>query len=1802
MFIIALAGPLSLFGQPLGVSNGPPITPVNLVTNIFLGEGVEVLDVQFHGSPSAVGFFQNGDDEVGLSRGIVMSTGFAVSAPGQEGVDAPGSARSSSPVSGPANDPDMRALAGTDDINDLLAYTITFIPISDTLRFRYVFASEEYPEYVCSDFNDVFGFFISGPGISGPYSNNARNIALVPETSLPVAINNVNPGVVGSNGSGINCTPPNGSLAYSQYYNNNNGSPIRPVYDGLTDVFTAETVVFPCSTYTIKLVICDVSDDLFDSGVFLEAKSFGTGSLEVKAATVSLDGSVAEGCAEGELVFSLPAPAEADYPIDYNILGTAENGLDYELIPPGLFIPAGDSLLSIPIIAFDDGLQEGLETIIIDVQRDPCNRDTIIIPIRENILLEPALRPGTTICPGESVMLDGTVDVPLPEPPSFHSEDTLMISPPNLTLYSDIEVFGVLPATLRPAAIRSVCIEDLQTTWVDDLRIFLVSPGGQFLELVSDIGNAGDNFIGTCFTPLAGTPITSLGVADQPFTGEFAPEGFWEDLYGGDKPTNGTWRLTLYDKFLADTPVLNRWSITFAPLYEVKYKWQPTAGLSCADCPNPAASPDTSTTYYLTATDSYGCTTYDTVTIEVLPPLEAPQLACTLVTDNTITVAWPDVAGAAGYEVNVDSAGWTAANGLNEHTVSGLSLATSVHFQVRATGQCESLSASVECTTPDCVPPSAQVVSTGDVSCFGGTDGSVALAAGGGVAPYQFVIGEQSNSSGIFSGLPAGTYLAQAIDDTGCPASLQVTVHQPDSLLASPVISPVSCNGLADGSAALDITGGNGPFTFSWSGGQMDSVATGLAAGTYQAVVTDAVGCSASYDIAVSEPEVLALDVATDSVLCAGLSNGRARVMAAGGSGNYSYDFGPGIIIGASPSQAVGLPAGSYSVTVADSEGCEAEAAYSIGEPLPLQVQLSAVDALCADSASAVVSATASGGAGLYTFTWRDASMEIVGITAEQDNLPAGQYFLEVEDVNGCTLSDVVTAGEPAPLDYSLQAEPATCPEVSDGGATLQITGGAPGYSYTWDDIGDGPSARDSMAAGNYTVTATDINACSLEIQLEIESPPPINLDLSTIPVSCVGSTDGQATVVPSGGAGAYSYLWADGQDTPTAAGLAPGPVSVVVTDGNGCQGAASAEVGQAAALLLELDGAAPACFGGNDGSATAIAEGGAGAYSYEWGDGQAAPTATGLTAGEYRATVTDGNGCTAVNSILLEEPAALMSSITTVPATCNPEPDGSATANVQGGTPPYTYSWSGGHAQATAQNLPVGIYTLSVTDANGCMLADTAIVDGISAISLSSEKMDVSCNGGEDGFISVVAEGGSGAYAYAWSGGQSTGSQANNLSAGNYSVTVTDELGCTATASILIGEPPALLLETTGGQASCSGDMDGSLSVSITGGVSPFIVSWSTGDSTRIVAELGVGNYTVTVTDANNCQAENSAQVLAASPIDVVVEMEEAICFGQANGAAGVQASGGEPPFTYLWSNGVAGPVLENVVAGNYMLSITDAEGCEVVEEVVIGQPAGPLSASVVPVKISCYGKNDGRIEIEASGGTPFYRYSLDGDFYSGSNVFIGLEPGAYTVQVRDANGCTFRSAEVVVAEPEPVLVELGETKAVNFGEAIRLRPDIRGGVGSLGYAWSPRDSTVLDCFNCRDPLATVTYQLSLKLLVTDGDGCTGEDIVTVYPQKDRPVFVPSGFTPNDDGNNDRLLVHAKEDIEMLVLYFRVYDRWGELLYEAREFEPNDKGFGWDGAFRGQPAQAGVYIWHIGLEFVDGVQEEYSGSTTLIR
>ena len=391
-----LTGQLSIVG-----ADTPAFGPEELIEEVCLGEGIQVLDIQFSGVPWAVGRFSGGTGAVGLEEGFIMTTGNAATASGGPGADLPGFWDANIPNGSLSYSQELANLTNTDETYDVAIYTIRFIPTEDSIMFRYVFASEEYPFFVCSDYNDVFGFFLTGPGDNGDITTT--NIARVPGTGLPVSINSVNGGAPGGHFSVnlANCQGDNGSLDFAALFNENYFD--APVYNGYTDVFVAKAAVMPCQEYTMSLVLADIGDALWDSGLFFEAKSFcsfaGGGHDSREEVTV------VESCSPGLLEVALDNFPDADFPLTYTITGTAEAGIDYTLA--GLSDsgqvdgPAEAWLLELETM--DDGVAEGVETIEILLQGGTCAEKTFVIRLVDPLWIE---GPPSALCSSGPVALN----------------------------------------------------------------------------------------------------------------------------------------------------------------------------------------------------------------------------------------------------------------------------------------------------------------------------------------------------------------------------------------------------------------------------------------------------------------------------------------------------------------------------------------------------------------------------------------------------------------------------------------------------------------------------------------------------------------------------------------------------------------------------------------------------------------------------------------------------------------------------------------------------------------------------------------------------------------------------------------------------------------------------------------------------------------------------------------------------------------------------------------------------------------------------------------------------------------------------------------------------------------------------------------------------------------------------------------------------------------------------------------------------------------------------------------------------
>jgi gliding motility-associated-like protein len=668
--------------------------------------------------------------------------------------------------------------------------------------------------------------------------------------------------------------------------------------------------------------------------------------------------------------------------------------------------------------------------------------------------------------------------------------------------------------------------------------------------------------------------------------------------------------------------------------------------------------------------------------------------------------------------------------------------------------------------------------------------------------------------------------------------------------------------GLNNGTATANPTFCTAPYTYKWSpGGQTTSSVSGLSAGTYTVAITTANSCITALTDTVTiktSPPTFTITKATTASLCTG-STGTATVTVAGGSLPYTYLWSNG----ATTSNVTGLSSGSYCVTITDHGGCQDTVCMTVPNAGGLTVTINPfTNVSCFGGANGTADGNMTGGTPAYTYVWSNGAT-----TSNVTGLSAGTYTLVGKDANGCTTNATVTITQPPQIRDSITAfKNPSCNNGTNGTATVGVKGGTGAYTYSWAPSGGTGATASNLSANTYTVTITDHNGCTNTATVTLANPTPVTATTTTTPSSCLGNT-GSATATPSGGTGGtYSYSWApSGGTAATAPNLSSGSYTVTVTDSNGCTGTASALVGNVggeASNIVDVKGVK--CYNQANGSAVDSATGGTLPYTYLWSNGQTTSTATGLSAGSYTVTTTDHGGCIATASIIITEPTQLRDSIpTNTPVACNGGSTGAATVDVKGGTTAYSYAWTpSGGTSVTASGLSAGTYTCTVTDANGCVVTASTTITQPPAIKLTAAAFPTSCFGGSDGQATVIPTGGVTPYTYAWSPSGGNAANANNLTAGTYTVTVTDAHGCIHDTSVVVTQPLAINVAftadtLTGCYPLCFNFKDGS---SDPNGGTITKWSWNFGDGSPLDTlqnprhcYVAAGQYTVSLTVTTN-------------------------------------------------------------------------------------------------------------------------------------------------------------------------------------------------------------------------------------------------------------------------------------------------------------------------------------------------------------
>ena len=960
---------------------------------------------------------------------------------------------------------------------------------------------------------------------------------------------------------------------------------------------------------------------------------------------------------------------------------------------------------------------------------------------------------------------------------------------------------------------------------------------------------------------------------------------------------------------------------------------------------------------------------------------------------------------------------------------------------------CGTLGINVNEPFPFFISTSIDFLPTCDDPC----SGVVTATPNFGQAPFVF---NWSHDAGQMGGTATGiceqVILVTATDANGCTDDAIVTMEIPPVEVLAFSTDP-SCNGSEDGSASAVATGGlGGAFVFSWADSQGNAAGvgadlTGLAAGTYSVTATGPGGCSASTSVTLADPAPLAVDLITSPVSCAGDADGAATAFV---EGAVNYDWtGPGgfSVSGADLGTVENLVPGVYTLLVTGAEGCVGIGSAVVEEPLPLTVEPFQAPPSCPGDANGTVGIVPLGGTGPAAVSWSWP----VGNSATGsflNGVAAGDYTYSVADENGCMASGTLTLEDPAPLAVSVTATSPSCaegPNANDGGVVAVVSGGVPPYLSSWleaqtlDLVSAGLEAS-GIGAGQYAFGAVDAAGCTVDTVIFLTSPDALALSLSVNGPSCFGLEDGEAAAETSGGTPGYTLAWT-GPIPPTLgpaiSGLSAGAYAVEATDGNGCVVDTAFALIEPEPLVWSVTTTPVGCNGA-DGVLMSDVTGGTPGYAVTWtgpeGFVGSSLAIDGLVPGLYSGAVLDANGCFAASTVEVEALLPLTLSVTAGPLDCTTG-EGTFFLDPTGGEPPLEMVLVsvGGTPESISGNvmLSPGSHVVSVTDARGCLVDTTIVLSPPVALSLTVDPA------GCGGLGSMVAEASGGLGAFSWSvtpdvtadASSDVGATWAGLEAGSYAVTADDGV-CSVTQDAEVEGVELFDWTLLTEDAACL-ESPGAISIQVTSATAPVeyqgasldgALTWTAADAVGLPA----GDYLISASDAAGCLRDTVVTIGALESLSLVVSVSELGCFGAADGAFELSATGGTEPYVF-GADGPTGlifPPFEGLSEGTYLAGVLDNRGC-IADTVLVLDSPGPIDVSTAVYPESCPGLADGQASVMATGGTGDLLVAwTDGPL---DTVWTGLGAGDYVWTVTDASGCDTTGVVVVEAGLGPVVMD---------------------------------------------------------------------------------------------------------------------------------------------------------------------------------
>lgn len=998
------------------------------------------------------------------------------------------------------------------------------------------------------------------------------------------------------------------------------------------------------------------------------------------------------------------------------------------------------------------------------------------------------------------------------------------------------------------------------------------------------------------------------------------------------------------------------------------------------------------------------------------------------------------------------------------------------------TGNCAGTVSGTAQVAPVNINPTATAV---NATC-GQSNGSINLSPGGGNAPHQFNWSSGQNTEDL-ADIPAGSYTVTVTDDNGCTGTTSVTVadNPINFTISGTVTANTTCTG-GNGAITVSVTP-SGTYTYNWSSGENSQNLTDLVPGTYTVSVTTGVNCTQTASFTVpDQPNQPSITSTVVNTTCE-LDNGSINVTVSGGIAPYTYDWGGGV----TSEDLNNIPAGTYVVTVTGANGCTQTSSITVSNTNPpFTITPTIVANTTCNGGNGSITLNVSP-AGSYTFNW-----EIGNMTNSLTGLTPGTYNVTVSAGGACTQATGFTVpDQPNTPTINSTVVNTTC-ELDNGSINVTVSGGVPPYTYTW---GGGQSTEDLSAipAGTYDLTVTGANGCTQTASISVNNTnPPFTINPTVTSNTTCNGGNGAITVTVTPG-GSYTYLWSTGDATPNISGLIPGTYTVTVNGGGACTQTLEVNVpDNPNNPNISFNTTESTCDLAN-GAINVTVSGGISPYTFAWLGGQTTEDLSNIPAGAYSLTVTGANGCTDVADITVDNdnPTFSVNAAILPNTNCNGTGNGSINLSVVP-TGSYTFNWSNGSTGSTLSNLLAGTQTVTVSAGGSCIqVLDFTVTDEPNNPLLNFTVVNANC-GLSNGSVNLTVSNGTLPYTYMWSNG-AVSQDLNGVPSDAYFVTVTGSNGCSEVDFVTVDDDEIQISISADivNNTSCVNPRNGRISLFVTPpGLS---VSWSTGSNATILNNLAPGDYTVTVSAGGTCTEVQTFTVEDNSELPVLIgDAVPAVC-DLPNGSIDLEPDFGVPPYTYNWSNGLNVQDVNNLLAGNYTVTVTSALGCSEIGFFNVPDNDLPITIfGIIDDNTRCITPFDGSISLDFD--PPGYPYTVQWA-HGPTNLNLSfLASGTYTVTAT-VGTCTatetFSVANVATA-PNLSLSGTAATCGQSNGSATATAS---GGVTPYAYKWShgPTSQTV-------NNLAPGTYTAT----VTGANGCSAVNSVIIANNTFTPVI----------------------------------------------------------------------------------------------